>query len=203
MRLVLTVVAMLALATSAVGWATSGFQVLTSEGARRLAVAREPVPVPDARVVPVGRDATKLLTLLREDGRVTLVTFIYTRCTGLCAVMSNELRAMQDTIIERGLQEEIALVTISFDPSHDSVEVLSGYARNIGADASVWRLASVSDAGELARLLEVFGIVAVPDGLGGFEHNAAFHVVRPSGELVVIVDASKPRTALARAVSAR
>jgi protein SCO1/2 len=41
----------------------------------------------------------------------------------------------------------------------------------------------------------------VPAPLGEFEHNAALHVVTPGGQLVRIVDLSRPDEALATAVS--
>lgn len=201
-RLGFTVVVILALAVGSVAWATAGFRALTSEEARRLAVAKNPVSLPEATLLLTSGESQPLDALLEADGRITLVTFIYTRCTGLCAVMGNQLRRIQDEIVERKLQDRVSLLTLSFDPAHDGAEILNAYASNIGADASVWRLASVPDARELQRLLSAFGIVAVPDGNGGFEHNAAFHVTRPDATLVAIVDAAKPKTALAKAVEA-
>lgn len=40
----------------------------------------------------------------------------------------------------------------------------------------------------LKRLLDAFGIVVIPDGLGGFEHNAALHLLGRDGRLVLIGD---------------
>ena len=37
------------------------------------------------------------------------------------------------------------------------------------------RVARPRDARQTAALLQAFGEVAVPDGLGGYEHNAAIH----------------------------
>lgn len=199
MRFGFTIAVILALAVASVAWATAGFRAFTSEEVRRLAVANEPVTLPEATVVLTSGESLPLHTLLHDDGRITLVTFIYTRCTGLCAVMGNELIRIQNEIIERGLESKVSLLTLSFDPNHDSSEILAEYAQNIGAKPNVWRLASVPDADELARLLAAFGIVAVPDGNDGFEHNAAFHITQPDGTLVAIIDAGKPRTALAQA----
>lgn len=200
MRLGVTIAILLTLAAGSVGWATSGFRAFTSEEVRRLAVAETPVVLPEATVVLTSGESKPLHELLRDDGRITLVTFIYTRCTGLCAVMGNELLRIQRQIVERGLEGQVSLLTLSFDPNHDSTDILAEYANNIGADSKVWRLASVPNADELQRLLEAFGIVAVPDGNDGFEHNAAFHVTRPDSTLVAIVEAEKPKTALGKAV---
>ena len=44
------------------------------------------------------------------------------------------------------------------------------------------------DIGDIKRLLHVCGVVIIPDGLGGYQHNAAIHIVNPSGRLVRILD---------------
>jgi len=43
--------------------------------------------------------------------------------------------------------------------------------------------------------MRVFGVVAVPDGLDGFVHNAAIAVVDPDGRLVAILDWDDPQGA--------
>lgn len=201
MQSALAIALVLALGVGSVGWATAGFRTLTSEGARRIAVAQRPLEIPNARVVLTSGEETTLHALLSDAGRTTIVTFIYTRCTGLCAVMGNEVRRLQSLIEEAGDAERVALLTLSFDPAHDSREILSEYATNIGARAGIWRIASIPDALELAQVLDTFGIVAIPDGAGGFEHNAAFHLAQADGRLVEIIDQEKPRTALRRALA--
>lgn len=43
----------------------------------------------------------------------------------------------------------------------------------------------------------VFGVTAVPDGMGGFVHNAAIAVIDPGGHLVAILDWDDPGAAAA------
>jgi protein SCO1/2 len=43
-------------------------------------------------------------------------------------------------------------------------------------------------AGELRGWLDAFGVVVIPDGVGGYAHNAAVHVVGPDRRLVAIFD---------------
>jgi protein SCO1/2 len=40
----------------------------------------------------------------------------------------------------------------------------------------------------LRSWLRAFGVVVIADGLGGYTHNAAIHVVRPDGKLAAIHD---------------
>jgi protein SCO1/2 len=43
-------------------------------------------------------------------------------------------------------------------------------------------------AGELRDWLDAFGVVVIPDGMGGYAHNAAVHVVGLDRRLVAILD---------------
>lgn len=67
-----------------------------------------------------------------------------------------------------------------------------------------WRFATVADPRELAPLLRQFRVIVIPDGLGGYEHNAALLVVDPRGRLVRIFDYDRIDDALgfARAIAA-
>ncbi len=196
---ILTLVVILA-SIAAFGWATEGFQVVTSESARRLAVARDPVMLPSARLTLESGEARPLRSLLKEGGRTTLVTFIYTRCTTVCIGISSEFRRLQQRILNENLADQVNLLSISFDPRHDTPQVLTHYAHWMSADRAIWRFASVRDEGQLQELLNAFGIVVLPLKEGGYSHNAAFHVVNSTGELTAIVDLSQPDMALARAL---
>jgi protein SCO1/2 len=43
--------------------------------------------------------------------------------------------------------------------------------------------------------MRAFGVTVIPDGLGGFVHNAAIAVVDPEGRLVAIMDWDAPADA--------
>lgn len=77
---------------------------------------------------------------------------------------------------------------MSFDPGRDTHDALAEYARRYHVDSARWRVARVADRSELARLLGTFGVVAIPDALGEFQHNAAIHVVDREGRLARILD---------------
>ena len=85
---------------------------------------------------------------------------------------------MQAKILERGLQNKIGLVSISFDPEHDDAEALNRYEKRLQMDASIWRAYSLKNPKDRQSLLDAFGIMVIPAPLDEFEHNAALHVVR-------------------------
>ncbi|MBS1228261.1 MAG: putative uncharacterized protein SCO1/SenC/PrrC, involved in biosis of respiratory [Proteobacteria bacterium] len=137
---------------------------------------------------------------LGDPQRVTLLNFVYPRCTTICRAFGSEFQQLQTEIRRRGLQDRVRLLSVSFDPAYDTITELAAYARQQRADPALWQFATLADAADLPVLLANFGIVVIADGLGGFEHNAAIHVVDQQGWLVRIVDFSKPAQALASAL---
>lgn len=185
--------------SGALYYGSSGFRAISTESARRIAVAERPVHMPPARVYGVdGADGGTVLLAdeLARDGRIALVTFIHARCQSVCRVVGTELQQMQAQIRAQGAAGRVRLVTISVDP-RDDARALGRYARMMKTDAGVWRLYGVADAGERQGLLDAFGVIVVPAPLGEFEHNAAFHVVDRGGRLVRILDYTEPDVALA------
>lgn len=195
MRWVLALLLALLAGVGALYWVTAGFSVVTAEAARRQAVAAEPRPLPDARMLAADGRTTSLLENLATDGRVAIVTFFYSRCLSLCLAQGSQAERLQRAIIERGLDERVRLLSISFDP-RDGARELDDYAGRMGAAPRIWQFLSMADPAARARVLDLFGIVVVPAPLAQFEHNAAFHVVTPDGRLARILDLEAPGTAL-------
>lgn len=197
----LAVLAVVLGGSAALYYGSSGFRAISTEGARRIAVAERPVPAPPARLAGADGATSLLADELARDGRIALVTFIYARCQSVCRVVGSELQQMQEKIQARGAGDKVRLVTISFDP-RDDARALDQYGRMMKADPDVWRLYRVPDNGERQGLLDAFGVIVVPAPLGEFEHNAAFHVVDRSGRLVRILDYTEANAALAAALTA-
>jgi len=205
------VLALLAWASAA--WLTEDFQVWTAEGARRLSVIERPVPAP--AVVLAGPGLTQITqitqitqpslpTSLTATGEITIVAFFYTRCPTVCTALGSTFEELQQAIAANP-GSGVRLLTISFDPSHDDAASLQQYASQRRADPGRWQVATVPDAAHLQRLLDAFQVVVIPDGLGGYEHNAALLIVDERARLVRIFDVSDHDTALAyaRAIAPR
>ena len=178
--------------------ATLGLEVVSTENGRRLEIARTPRELPQANMdLPTN---PSLSEWLKADGRVTIVAFIYTKCTSIFSVIGSEFQQMQAAINERGLRNNVRLLSISFDPS-DSQLQLAAYASRQKADPAVWQLVGLSSPEETKLVLETFGIVVVPTPLGEFNHNAAFHIVDSKARLAKIVDFEDPARALEEAIA--
>lgn len=178
-------------------WVTHDFQVWTAEGARRLEVARRPVPVPPVPVQGTAPQARELRELLANGRDVTVVEFIYTRCQTVCLSLGTVFQQMQAALQAAPAgADRVKLLSVSFDPAHDTPPVLASYAARMRADAHWWRFVRVPQARDTQRLLDAFQVVVVPIGQGDFEHNAGLLVVDPQGRLVRVFDVAQQQLAL-------
>ncbi|MDE2401814.1 MAG: SCO family protein [Burkholderiales bacterium] len=192
------------LAYGAAQWLTHDFQVWTAEGARRLAVELHPVPAPSAALVGPGLDGLPLNKVLADGQTITIVDLIYTNCQSVCAALGSGFQQLQSRLKDDGLvgkQGRVRLMSISFDAGRDTRAALQSYAERQHADARLWRFAAVPDPVELKHLLDRFQVLVIPDGMGGYEHNAALLVMDAQGRLVRIFDYSELDEALAFARS--
>jgi protein SCO1/2 len=90
--------------------------------------------VPDFRLLErSGREVT--LEDLR--GRVWIADFVFTRCGGICPVLSARMARLQKSLRVDG-DSPLRLVSFTVDPAHDTPAVLAAYAEGLRADADGW-----------------------------------------------------------------
>ncbi|HYG45143.1 MAG TPA: SCO family protein [Bordetella sp.] len=190
-----------ALAYAGGAWLTMDFQVWTAEGARRSAVLRSPVAAPVVEMHGLGTHAQSLPEMLHTAGTATIVDFIYTRCITVCSVLGGTFQHLQSALrADRDAGRPTGrLMSISFDPANDTPEALAAYGQRFQADASLWRFVAPVREQDVQFLLQRYGVVVIPDGLGGYEHNAALLVIDGDGRLVKIYDYDQTSDALALA----
>lgn len=177
------------LGSGALWWSTDGLVAFTAETARRVDILRAPRPLPSAMLEDQdGRS----FGLDDYRGKLVAVEFIYTRCSTVCRTLGLAFKQIRDRVPQQALGREFALLSISFDPERDDSASLRTYGDSFGADGNDWRIARVRNTAELDALLDAFGIVVVPDGRGGFEHNAAIHLLGRDGRLALISDIDEP-----------
>jgi protein SCO1/2 len=171
---------------------TDGFRAYTTETARRIRIREHPPAIPPLALQTADGGRTSF-GALRD--RWLLVDFIYTRCLTYCSVQGSEFSRLQDKLAAPIAAGKLSLVSVSFNPRDDAA-ALARYLQLHGARGHGWIAARPLDEKGLAALMRAFGVVAVPDGLGGFVHNAAIAVVDPDGRLVTIVDWDDPASAV-------
>lgn len=182
-RFPLALAGALAAGVAALALPTDGFRVWTTDGARALAVARAPQALPALRLIGSDGDATPLA----DPRRLTVVDFFYSDCPTLCVTLTANYQRLQSRIAEAGLGDRVRLLSISFDPARDTPARLAEFATRHGVRGDLWQVAVPADAPSRAAALAAFGVVVIPDGRGGFEHNAALHLVDETGQLIAIL----------------
>ena len=144
-------------------------------------------PVPDD---PMQDQDGKTRRLSDWRGQALAVTFVYTRCPlpDFCPLMDEHFTRVQDAIKkDPALRRHAHLVTISFDPSHDTVAVIKAHAEQRGADPSVWTYLTGSPA-SIDHITSRFGLSAIDanDAVQSITHNLRTTIVDPAGKFVKV-----------------
>jgi protein SCO1/2 len=173
----------------------------TTETLRRTEVANAPSLVPELSVYDADGNQNTLRQVLAEGDKVWIVDFVYTRCQTICVTLGTVFQQLQHQIRLRGLDDKVGLLSVSFDPAHDTSDALRIYRDRMRMDPNIWRVVTLSSPLDRRQLLDAFGIIVIPAPLGEFEHNAALHLVTGSGRLFRIVDYEDATVALDTALA--
>lgn len=126
----------------------------------------------------------KTLRLSDLRGKVVALTFIYTRCPlpDFCPLMDRkfaELAGHLSAFPDRA--EQVRLLSVSFDPEHDTPAILSKHATVQGAKPPLWTFAVASHE-ELAKVAPGLGLTYGP-AQNEVIHNLVTVVIGPDGKL--------------------
>jgi protein SCO1/2 len=146
--------------------------------ASRLAVIR-----PAPHFVLTDADGHKLAS---EDlrGKVWLVSFVFTTCTGTCPETTLRMSLVQRELGKRGLLKagQVRLVSITLDPERDRPEVLRDYARLYDADTKVWSFLTGRPS-QVAAVVAAWGMWARPAAGGQLDHPSRIFLVDRQGRI--------------------
>jgi protein SCO1 len=131
----------------------------------------------------------KRVSLKQYRGHVLLVTFIYTRCpfSDFCPRMSSNFAEIDKQAATDPALAGIHLLSISFDPEHDTPKVLRDYGYSVAHTHEEvlfrrWEFAAPS-AADLPRIADFFALTIKPEG-GVITHNLSTAVIGPDGKIV-------------------
>lgn len=115
-------------------------------------------------------------------GRITVLSFIYTRCASgrACPYASNTLGQLQlASVDDSSLTKQMRLVSVSFDPAYDTPPRLAQYADAMRETKSGcdWRFASIKSS-ELATVLSAYGQAVDERGDPSDPQGPLSHVLR-------------------------
>jgi protein SCO1/2 len=159
----------------------------TAGAPRRFDLLEPGAEVPDEPFVDQN-GASRRLSVWRK--KVLAVTFIYTRCPlpDFCPRMDRQFLAVQKAAAQDPiLRERFHLLSVSFDPDHDTPPVLAAQAGRVGADTTSWSFVT-GHAADIERFASRFGVSIVKEGATAQEivHNLRTAVIDADGRLVKV-----------------
>ena len=141
-------------------------------------------PAPDGVVLDASGARRRLHELMA--GKVVVLSFVYTQCTDArgCPLATAVLyRIHQASASDPALAANMKLITLSFDPAHDTPAVMARYAQPrdpASARASAWDRLTTDSERTLAPILAGYGqIVTRPaaGAAGGLSHRLRVYLV--------------------------
>jgi protein SCO1/2 len=108
-------------------------------------------------------------------GKVVAMTFIFTRCTATCPVLTPMMLFVQDRL-GRDFGEKIAFISITVDPERDTPEVLKEYAEAFGANLAGWAFLTGTPA-RSAIVTHRYGVFASKSADGNVDHTFLTSIV--------------------------
>jgi protein SCO1/2 len=148
-----------------------------------------PVPGEDVPDFVFTNQSGKRISLKQYRGKTLLLTFIYTRCPfpDFCPRMSSNFAEVDKQLAANPALAKTHLLSISFDPEHDTPKVLHDYAFSVAHthDSALfnrWEFA-VPSAANLPKIADFFALTVKPEG-GMITHNLSTAVIGPDGKIV-------------------
>lgn len=114
------------------------------------------------------------------DDKLVMLSFIYTTCSDICHLATYVLHQVTSELKQDPvLSDQVRLITLSFDPDHDTPEVMRRYAQAMECDTSRWVFLTTSSHAELQPILDGYGqyIVRERDATGKAT-GAFMHVLK-------------------------
>lgn len=122
------------------------------------------------------------VSLSQLRGQVVVVNFVYTSCalTQFCFRVTNHFASVSHRFADRP-EQDLTLLTVTFDPARDTVEVLRKYASQWNADPRTWKFLT-GEADDVRRVCDLFGVDFFPDE-GLMNHTLRTAVIDRNGRL--------------------
>jgi protein SCO1/2 len=158
--------------------------------AEKAAAVHIPQPgeeVPDFKLV---NQNGKNISLHQYRGQTLLLTLIYTRCPfpDFCPRVSHEFSAIDQKVrADPARYGKTHLLSISFDPAHDTPKVLRAYGFSCANSKDLalfnrWEFAAIHQA-ELPEFADYFALTYKEEG-GLITHSLSTAVISPDGKIL-------------------
>jgi len=148
-------------------------------------------PAADGALLDSAGKAVRLSELTR--GRVTVMSFIYTRCAAAkaCPYATGVLMQLhRESAEDAELPKSLRLVSMSFDPANDTPERMADYSMLAATrtNAAPWHFVTTKSQTELQPILAAYGQAVDKkqnplDPAGPLNHSLRVFLVDPKGNI--------------------
>jgi protein SCO1/2 len=128
----------------------------------------------------------KPITLGQFKGSHLLVGFVFTRCSieSACPLTTRKMRQIQklwEAKLAAGETggKRLQLLSITLDPTHDTVDILKKYASEHGVDSGNWLFLTGEKRLVMMGLPSILGVMAVPNPTLGIQHDVKLSLIGP------------------------
>jgi len=132
-----------------------GYGPLTFE-APEAGTYRQPIygEATDGRVINSAGTTQNLYDLMGD--KVVLLSFIYATCNDVngCPLSTAVFHKIKRRLSKAGLKDDLRLITLSFDPKHDTPNIMANYAKSLETEQTDWRFLTTQSHKELRPILE-------------------------------------------------
>jgi protein SCO1/2 len=126
----------------------------------------------------------RALRLRDLRGKVLLVGFVFTTCSGSCPATTHRMGRVADELARHGLfkGDRVRLLSITLDPKRDTPAALRRYARLYDVDAAHWSFLTGPPA-QVHKVIAAWGMWARPAPAGQLDHPSRIFLVDRRGRV--------------------
>ncbi len=123
--------------------------------------------------------------------QVYVADFFFTSCPTICPVMKAQMLRVYEAY---EAEPQVAILSHTIDPKHDTVAVLRDFAQKLGVKSSKWHFVT----GEMETIYEIgeksYMVAAAADNEapGGYIHSGAFLLVDQNRQIRGVYDGTVP-----------
>jgi protein SCO1/2 len=139
----------------------------------------------------------KTLRLADLRGKVVLVSFVFTTCTGTCPATTLRMSQTAQALAQKQLTDKVHLLSITLDPARDKPAVLRDYMRLYDVDARHWTFLTGSQK-QIDQVLSDWGMWVRPTVGGQLDHPSRVFLLDGRGRIREIYNLDYLRPAWVR-----
>lgn len=137
----------------------------------------------------------RAVTLSSQQGKVVVLSFLYTHCPDVCPLTAEVFRQAQQKLSDTE-RDRTVFIAISVDPRQDTPEAVQGFAKDHGLAKSFLFL--VGGQAQLQPVWSAYGVrIETDPGSSAVGHSDAIYLLDPKGRARVLVHSDITPEALA------